>query len=66
MLAPRGHTVRAWGVEVIVADPDDLIATLCSDREAKHRRRLEELGALRRHRPDASPRGLAFLDPEEC
>lgn len=66
MLTLRGHTVRARGVEVRVADPDDLIATLRPDREAKHRRRLDELRALRRQRPAASPRGLEFLTAEEC
>ena len=47
-LAERAARVEAWGVPVLVAHPDDLLATLRPDVQVKHRDRLPALEAARR------------------
>ena len=42
-LMPRARHAHAWGVEVALAHPADLLATMRPDREAKHRVRLAAL-----------------------
>jgi len=61
-LVLRAAPADAWGIEVRIAHPEDLIATLRPDREEKHRRRQAGLAAARaRAAAGARPAGLASL-----
>ena len=61
-LARRAVPFTAWGVEIFVADPEDLIATIRTDTQEKRRRREPVLAAqLACARAGGRPRGLEFL-----
>jgi hypothetical protein len=61
-LLPRASAVDAWGASVLIAHPEDLLATLRPDREPKHRRREPILrAALERAASGRSPIALTAL-----
>ena len=61
-LVLRAAPADAWGIEVRIAHPEDLLATLRPDREEKHRRRQAGLTVARdRAAAGAHPAGLASL-----